>query len=79
VRKGEACERLADDFKITETRLTVDFHQRKKRGAEVPPSESPLNWYGVHKIAVVIPSLVGDWMAETGSFRPLVARIYNCT
>jgi hypothetical protein len=46
----------------------VDFHQRKKRGAEVPPSELPLNWYGVDKIVRVIPSLIGDWMAETGQF-----------
>lgn len=51
VRKSEAYERVASDFKITETRLIVDFHQRKKRGAEVPPLELPLNWYGVDKLA----------------------------
>jgi len=54
VRKSEAYERIADDFKITETRLIVDFHQRKKRGAEVPPLELPLNWYGVDKIAKAV-------------------------
>jgi hypothetical protein len=37
VRKSEAYERVASDFRITDTRLVVDFHQRKKRGAEVPP------------------------------------------
>jgi site-specific recombinase XerC len=54
VRKSEAYERVIDDFKITETRLIVDFHRRKKRGAEVPPLELPLNWYGVDKIAKAV-------------------------
>lgn len=42
VRKSEAFERVKEDFKITETDLIVDFHQRKKRGLEVPPLEIPL-------------------------------------
>lgn len=50
IRKSEAYERVASDFKITEAHLIVDFHQRKKRGAEVPPLELPLKWYGIDKI-----------------------------
>jgi len=50
VRKSEAYERVAEDFKITESHLIIDFHQRKKRGAEVPPLELPLHWYGIDKI-----------------------------
>jgi len=50
IRKSEAYERVASDFKITDARLIVDFHQRKKRGAQVPPLELPLNWYGIDKI-----------------------------
>jgi site-specific recombinase XerC len=54
VRKSEAYERVVSDFKITETHLIVDFHQRKKRGAEVPPLELPLGWYGIDKIAEAV-------------------------
>lgn len=50
VRKSEAYERVTGDFKKSETHLIVDFHERKKRGAEVPPLELPLNWYGIDKI-----------------------------
>ena len=50
VRKSEAYERVASDFKITESSLIIDFHQRKKRGAEVPPLELPLHWFGLDKI-----------------------------
>ena len=49
-RKSEAYERVAGDFKITDAHLIVGFHQRKKRGAEVPPLMLPLNWYGIDKI-----------------------------
>jgi len=50
VRKSEAYERVAADFKITESHLIVDFHKRKKGGAQVPPLELPLTWYGIDKI-----------------------------
>jgi len=50
VRKSEAYERVAGDFKTDGVHLIVDFHERKKRGAEVPPLELPLNWYGIGKI-----------------------------
>ncbi|TRZ48409.1 MAG: hypothetical protein D4S01_10330 [Dehalococcoidia bacterium] len=50
VRKSEAYERVAVDFKITDSYLIIDFHQRKKRGAEVPPLELPHHWYGIDKI-----------------------------
>jgi hypothetical protein len=43
VRKSEAYERVKEDFKITETDLVVDFHQRKKHGLAVPPLEIPLD------------------------------------
>jgi len=32
--------------------LIVDFHRRKKGGAEVPPLRLPLNWYGIDKIVL---------------------------
>lgn len=54
VRKSEAYERVATDFKVTETHLIVDFHQRKKRGAEVPPLELPLSWYGMDKLVKAV-------------------------
>jgi len=54
VRKSEAYERVASDFKVTETSLIVDFHQRKKRGAEVSPLELPLNWYGIDKLVKAV-------------------------
>lgn len=50
VRKSEAYERVASDFKIKDKYLVVDFHQRKKGGAEVPPLMLPLKWYGMDKI-----------------------------
>jgi hypothetical protein len=50
VRKSEGYERVASDFKTDGVHLIVDFHQRKKHGAEVPPLRLPLNWYGIDKI-----------------------------
>jgi site-specific recombinase XerC len=50
VRKSEAFERVAGDFKTDGVHLIVDFHQRKKRGAGVPPLRLPLSWYGIDKI-----------------------------
>lgn len=50
VRKSEAYERVASDFKTDGVHLIVDFHRRKKGGAEVPPLMLPLNWYGIDKI-----------------------------
>ena len=50
VRKSEGYERVAGDFKVTDTHLIVDFHQRKKGGAEVPPLELPRHWFGIDKI-----------------------------
>lgn len=50
VRKSEGYERIAEDFKLTDTYLAIDFHQRKKHGAEVDPLELPKDWKGVDKI-----------------------------
>lgn len=44
VRKSELYERPVEDCQLTESQLIVDFHQRKKRGAEVPPLKFPL-WF----------------------------------
>jgi hypothetical protein len=41
---------VAEDFKVTETHLIVDFGQRKKRSAKTEPLEIPLNFHGVDKI-----------------------------
>ena len=64
VRKSEAYERVASDFKITESHLIVDFHQRKKRGAEVPPLELPLNWYGIDKIVKSVQLALSNRLKE---------------
>ena len=50
VRKSEAYERVAGDFKIMDGHLVMDCHQRKKGEAEVPPLQLLLNWYGIDKI-----------------------------
>ncbi|UCC33673.1 MAG: tyrosine-type recombinase/integrase, partial [Candidatus Bathyarchaeota archaeon] len=54
VRKSEAYERVVSDFKITNTRIVVDFHQRKKKGATVPPLKLPLSWYGMNKLEYMV-------------------------
>lgn len=54
VRKSEAYERVASDFKITNTLIIIDFHQRKKNGAKVPPLKLPLSWYGMDKLEYVV-------------------------
>lgn len=53
-RKSEAYERVAEDFVINDTHLIVNFHQRKKGGAEVDPLELPLNWYGIDKLVAIV-------------------------
>lgn len=53
VRKSEAYERVVGDVKLTDTHLIIDFHKRKKGGAEVDPLELPRHWYGVDKIVAV--------------------------
>lgn len=76
VRKSEAYERVADDFEVTEQYLIVDFQQRKKGGAKVPPLELPLYWQGVDKIvrtiqrAMIRPSYKSVFVYEpTGETR----------
>ena len=54
VRKSEAYERVAEDFEMNDTHIIINFHQRKKNGAEVPPLELPLHWYGINKIVEVV-------------------------
>jgi len=53
VRKSEAYERVVNDLKLTETHFIIDFHKRKKHGAEVEPLALPRRWYGVNKIVEV--------------------------
>lgn len=57
VRKSEGFERVAEDFSVTETHVVIDFQQRKKGGAKVPPLKIPLRWYGVDKIVQAVKSL----------------------
>ena len=71
VRKSEAYEREASDFKITDSHLIIDFHQRKKRGAEVPPLELPLHWYGINKIAKSV------WLASKSRPREKAVYVYQ--
>lgn len=54
VRKSEAFERVASDFKITDTHIIIDFHQRKKHGAKVPALKLPLSWYGLNKLEYTV-------------------------
>lgn len=50
VRKSEGFERVASDGEITETHFIVDFHKRKKGGAEVDPLKLPRHWPGVETL-----------------------------
>ncbi|NIO38175.1 hypothetical protein GTO27_10825, partial [Candidatus Bathyarchaeota archaeon] len=54
VRKSEAYERVASDFKITVTRIIIDFHERKKHGAKVPPLRLHLSWHGMNKLEYIV-------------------------
>ena len=54
VRKSEAYERVVDDFAVSRDYVSIDFHQRKKHGAKVPPLKLPRRWYGVEKIAEIV-------------------------
>jgi len=54
VRKSEAYERVANDFETTDTHIIIDFHQRKKHGAKVPPLKLPLSWYGMDKLEYAV-------------------------
>lgn len=49
VRKSELYERVCEDIQITEESFIIDFHQRKKHGAEVPPLAFPLQFPGINK------------------------------
>ena len=46
-RKSEAYERTVEDCQIKEGSFIIDFHQRKKHGAEVPPLKFPLWFPGI--------------------------------
>lgn len=50
VRKSEAYERIVEDVKITKNFCVIDFHQRKKGSAKVPPLEIPRKWVGIDLI-----------------------------
>lgn len=54
VRKSEAYERVAEDFNVSQSHLIIDFHKRKKGGAEVDPLKLPRNWPGINKIIMCI-------------------------
>jgi len=43
-RKSEAYERIIEDCQIKGSDFIIDFHQRKKHGAEVPPLKFPI-WF----------------------------------
>lgn len=61
VRKSEAYERTAEDFKITEDQVIVDFKRRKKGGARVDPLKLPRSWPGVSLIVdCILKAREGD-------------------
>lgn len=47
VRKSEAYERTIEDGEITDSLFIIDFHQRKKHGAQVPALKLPRSFPGV--------------------------------
>lgn len=47
-RKSELYERTAEDCQLKENFFIIDFHQRKKHGAEVPPLKFPLWFPGIN-------------------------------
>jgi integrase len=67
VRKSEAYERTASDFKNTDQFLVVDF-KRKKGSIDVPPLEIPLVWYGVDKIVKAVNYALRSPPKEKGIF-----------
>lgn len=50
VRKSELYERTVEDCSVSETHFILDFHQRKKGSAEVPPLEIPLWFPGMNLV-----------------------------
>ena len=68
VRKSEAYERTAEDFKIKEDQVIIDFHQRKKRGATPKPLKLPLHWPGV--------SLIVDCVSKAQERKPSTKTIF---
>jgi len=51
VRKSELYERTIEDCSVSETHFIIDFHQRKKHGAEVPALKFPL-WFPGMKVII---------------------------
>lgn len=49
-RKSEAYERTVEDCSVKDGCFIIDFHQRKKHGAEVPPLKFPLWFPGIDKV-----------------------------
>ena len=58
-RNSELYERTGEDCQVTETQFIIDFHQRKKGSAEVPPLGFPLWFPGI--MDVVCEQL---WVAQ---------------
>jgi len=49
-RKSELYERTIEDCSVSETHFIIDFHQRKKGSAQVPPLEIPLWFPGMNLV-----------------------------
>jgi hypothetical protein len=49
-RKSEVYERTATDCRVTKQHFTIDFRQRKKHGAHVPPIKFPRIFRGVEEL-----------------------------
>jgi integrase len=67
VRKSEAYERSASDFKIKDQFLVIDF-KRKKGSINVPPLELPHSWYGVDRIVKAVNHALKSPPKEKGIF-----------
>lgn len=67
VRKSEAYERTASDFKIKNQFLVIDF-KRKKGSLDVPPLELPLSWCGIDKIVKAVNHALKSPPKEKGIF-----------
>jgi integrase len=76
VRKSEAYERVVDDFAISRNHVSIDFHQRKKGGAKVPPLKLPRKWYGVNRIVEVVQRIQERREKQQGK-RPTRKTVYT--
>ena len=63
-RKSEAYERTVEDCSIKDGYFIIDFHQRKKHGAEVPPLKFPLWFPGIDVVCEQLEKASGKRISK---------------